>query len=380
MLDNCKVREIIIGQTSDIEIDSITCWMLDQVEKNEISLPCSGLAFDVITQRISLWDMYRMGGKIPIPDDMQLVVDELETNLIPSLPVDEWRDIPVKILMGDGVDWLTVITLKLGTPGHPWLKPVIIQPELIRLITGTSAVGGFDIRRKYQLVEEMFTIISGSSVQMRGFMDLDTLSVHAGWKLSARGPTAMGVQILGAILNTEAINGDGRWGMSWKHASKPLQVCAMGNIKVIHSAVNILMGVLICDVFPDPDVLCHHLKYYQFEAVHWFCELVMVSLQNADVNHSEARAADTRDGLVCSIRSCNEDGSLSSEISKLINMWDELLGYWPSIISGGCRYLFQARDHFIPVLHHSRCRCDLEEQSFEADQQRQHVVSSIWHE
>ena len=79
---------------------------------------------------------------------------------------------------------------------------------------------------------------------------------------------------------------------------KPLQVC---NIKVIHAAVNILMGVLIRDVFPDPDVLCHHLKYYQFEVVHWFCELVMVSLQNAKVNHSESRAACTREELVCSI-------------------------------------------------------------------------------
>ena len=28
-------------------------------------------------------------------------------------------------------------------------------------------------------------------------------------------------------------------------------------------------------------------------------------------------------------------------------MWDELLGYWPSITSGGCRYLLQVRDHFI---------------------------------
>ena len=126
-----------------------------------------------------------------------------------------------------------------------------------------------------------------------------------------------------------------------------LQVCAMGNIKIIHAAVNILMGVLIRDVFPDPDVLCNHLKYYQHDAVHWFCELVMVSLQNTEVNHAEARAASTREDLVCSIRSRAEDGSLSSEISVLINMWDELLGTWPSVTSGGCRYMLQARDHFI---------------------------------
>ena len=285
MLENCEVREIIINQTSGVEIESIVWWMLDQMEKNEISLPCSGLAFDILTQRISNRDMYRMAGKIPIPDEKQLVADELETKIIPSLPIDEWRDIPVKILMGDGVDWLTIITLNLGTPGRPWLKPVTIQPELIRLITGTPSVVGFDMKKKYQLVEDMFTIISGNSVQMRGFVDLDTLSVLAGWKLSARGPTAMGVQVLGALLHTEALNGDGSWGMSWKYASKTLQVCAMGNIKIIHAAVNILMGVLIRDVFPDPDVLCNHLKYYQYDAVQWFCELVMVSLQNSDVNH-----------------------------------------------------------------------------------------------
>ena len=347
MLNNCEVREIVVGQTSGIEIETIIWWMLDQMEKNEISLPCSGLALDIITQRISLRDMYRMAGKIPILDGEQLVADELELNLIPSLPIDEWRDIPVKILMGDGVNWLTVITVNVGTPGRPWLKPTNIQPELIRLITGTPAVVGFDMKRKCQLVEDMFTIISGSSVQMRGFVDLESLSVLAGWKLSARGPTAMGVQVLGALIHTDALKGDGRWGMPWKHASKALQVCAMGNIKIIHAAVNILMGVLIRDVFPDPDVLCYHLKYYQYDAAVWFCELVMISLQNTEVNHAEARAASTREELVCSIRSRAENGSLSSEISSLINMWDELLGTWPSVTNGGCRYLLQARDHFI---------------------------------
>ena len=120
---------------------------------------------------------------------MGLVTEKLETNLIPGIPLDEWRDIPVKILMGDGVDWMTVITLNLGTLGRPWLKPVVIQPELINLLTRTPAVISFDMWRKLQLVEEMFTIILGDTVSLRGFVDLDTLSVLAGWKLSARGTT-----------------------------------------------------------------------------------------------------------------------------------------------------------------------------------------------
>ena len=67
MLDKCEIKEIIIGQTSGVEIESIIYWMLDHLEKNEISLPCSGLAFDIITQKVSLRDLYRMAGKILTP-------------------------------------------------------------------------------------------------------------------------------------------------------------------------------------------------------------------------------------------------------------------------------------------------------------------------
>ena len=70
-------------------------------------------------------------------------------------------------------------------------------------------------------------------------------------------------------------------------------------------------------------------------------------MQDAEVLHSDARTASSREELVWSIRSHTYDGSLSLELSKLVSMWEELLGYWPSLTSGFCRYLLYARDHFV---------------------------------
>ena len=77
MLNACEVKEKGVGHTSLEEIESITLWLLDQQEKDEVSLPCSGLALDVHQQCISLHDLYRMAGVISISGGKPLVSSRL---------------------------------------------------------------------------------------------------------------------------------------------------------------------------------------------------------------------------------------------------------------------------------------------------------------
>ena len=56
-LGACNVCEIFIGETPVYEIENLKIWLLDQMERDEISLPCSGLPFDTHTQRVTLYDL-----------------------------------------------------------------------------------------------------------------------------------------------------------------------------------------------------------------------------------------------------------------------------------------------------------------------------------
>ena len=157
----------------------------------------------------------------------------------------------------------------------------------------------------------------------------------------------MGVQVLGTILNTCVSEGDGTWGIGWKFIDKPLRVLIIGNVKIAYGVLTILMGFLLRNIFPDPDTICRQLKYYQYDACKWFCELTLLSARDGEVLHSLVTDAETREDMIVAIRHRDEDGSLLSDPTTLISLWEELVGDWPSITKGGPRYLLQVRDSFI---------------------------------
>ena len=71
------------------KIEDISIWLLDQMERDEISLPCSGLPFDTHVQRVTLYDLYRLSGRIPLKYPKRLVSGDLDPEKFEDLPPDE---------------------------------------------------------------------------------------------------------------------------------------------------------------------------------------------------------------------------------------------------------------------------------------------------
>lgn len=55
----------------------------------------------------------------------------------------------------------------------------------------------------------------------------------------------------------------------------PLKCYALGDIKFGFITYNVLAGLLLQDVFPDPDMLCRYLETDQQNAVTWFLDWVL---------------------------------------------------------------------------------------------------------
>ena len=156
------------------------------------------------------------------------------------------------------------------------------------------------------------------------------------------------VQVTGTLLNKTVSTEDDKWGIRWNMIPASLQCYALGDIKFDFIVYNVLAGVLLRDVFPDPDILCRYLDCTQLGAVNWFLEFLMLSLEGIEYHQGAEEGAQTKEEMIQSLRFRDERDKLCEISPPYIRLWTELLGSWPAIPSGGCRFLLQCRQ-WLPV-------------------------------
>ena len=163
LLQSCRVQEIVVGETSKKEILEIQEWAKEQLGRDQVSLPCSAVSLDVEDHQTSLYDIYRMYGKIVLLEKKRPTLNTLESQVRHGLPKDKWRQIPAKIMYGNGTTWVVVISIDLGFSSRPWLSRLSIQDELLGLIEELPFCIGLGIKADVSKIEEFYSIIAGRS-------------------------------------------------------------------------------------------------------------------------------------------------------------------------------------------------------------------------
>ena len=120
----------------------------------------------------------------------------------------------------------------------------------------------------------------------------------------------------------------------------------LGDLKFGHLTFIMIMGILVRDLFPDPDIVCQFLNENQWQWVTWFYEWILKSLEGVEVKEQDPRDALTRSQMICSLRYQDERSMLSKIPPPWIILWSRMVGSWPSIAFGGCRFVLQARIWF----------------------------------
>ena len=134
-------------------------------------------------------------------------------------------------------------------------------------------------------------MISGESVELNRFLDLASMSAAAGYKLTARNMTALGVQVIGTVLKKTVSTGDNIWGIPWAHLPPNLQVYGFRDIRFGYICYSVLAGIILRDLFPEPKIVCKTLKTEQCEAVSWILEWIMKSLEGVELHQSADETA-----------------------------------------------------------------------------------------
>ena len=67
---------------------------------------------------------------------------------------------------------------------------------------------GVVVRRDVVWIEEFYSILSHKDVELNVFIDLSAMAAAAVYKFRARNMPALGVQVLGTVLNKTVSTGD----------------------------------------------------------------------------------------------------------------------------------------------------------------------------
>ena len=300
MLDRIEVRELVCGVSSASEILEVKEWIGRMQDADQRMFGTGIVSFDVEDVKATYFDTLRMAGRATINPKDAVLKRKCDPELMTGFSKDTFKQIPGKIMFGNGVSWTCLISLDLKRNKRKEyvLERMTVQLEMLGLLRDLPVSAGLAIRG----VEEFYSLISGEEVRIeRGFIDLTSLAILAGYKFQSRNMTAMGVQVIGTLLNKNVSTGDDWWGERWQLIPESLKCYALGDIQFGFMSYNILAELLLRDVFPDPDVLCRYLKCSQKGAADWFLEFLMVSLEGVEYHQKAEEEAETREEMILSL-------------------------------------------------------------------------------
>ena len=350
LLEDVVVKEIIVGITTEAEIKDIASWMWDQWEKDQKMNPTQIISLDNEEIQINLYDVYRLAGRIECKTPrVASKIEEKEQRS--GLPEDRPCQLPTKIMFGNGLSYCVIISINLerNSRGEYMIQRINVQDEIINLLESLPICTGLGVRGDVQDIEFYYSIFAGKTVSLQGFIDLASLAVLCGYNLMSKSMTPMAMQVIGSTMNKCCSTGDGKWAYSWFELPESLCVYGIADILFGHICYSVLSTILVRDVFPDPEITC---KFFgvpdQWFAIAWIQELISWSLDGIEIHNIDFESARTREQMILSLRyRYSSDSPLMDSSPAKVRIWSKLLGNWPSITNGGCRYLLQAREKFL---------------------------------
>ena len=308
------------------------------------------ISLDVEDVKTTYHDTLRMASKVQIDAPGALLQKKPSKESLVKYGADEYRQIPGKIMVGNGITWMAVISLDMhrNRDGVYFLEQMRVQQGILELLHNFPVSAGLGIRRDVRGIEEFYSLLADEPVELsNGFLDLASLSIAVRYKFHARNMTALGAQVIGTLLNKTVSTGDDMWGLSWSEIPESLCIYGIGDIRFGFMTYIMLAVILLRDLFPDSEIVCWYLKCEQKDAISWFLDWLILSLEGVEFHQDAEARADTREELFCSLRFRDARDKLCQESPKYVKLWTRLLGALPSLTHGGCRYLIQCRKWFL---------------------------------
>jgi len=169
------VRELVCRVSTNEEIMDLTQWVKRMHALDQEKFGMQVISLDVEDVKTTFYVTLRMTGKVPISGGRAPFRTLVEKEMIYGNLKDTWKQMPGKIMFGNGITWTCQISLDLEQDERSRyiVKRMEIQPVILDLLRDLPVSAGLEIGRDLQGIEEFSSLISGEDVSLeRGFLDL----------------------------------------------------------------------------------------------------------------------------------------------------------------------------------------------------------------
>ena len=149
---------------------------------------------DVEEIKVTLYDMYRIAGRILFKKG-RLMSRKEESQIKQQLPV--------KVMIGNGLNHALMVSLDLfrDSKGCYILNQTRAPDSIIKFFSLLPMCTGVAVKHDVEGVINFCSIITNLEVHMKGFIEIGSLALVAGYALQARNMNAVSMQVLGVVLN-----------------------------------------------------------------------------------------------------------------------------------------------------------------------------------
>ena len=266
-----------------------------------------------------------------------------------TIPEDRMQQLPVKVMIGNGLNHALMVSLDLF---RFILNQIRAPDSIIKFFSLLPVCTGVAVKHDVEGILNYYSLITDLEVHMKGFIEVSSLALVAGYALQARNMNAVSMQVLDVVMNKMCSTADNLWGVRWRDILDSLKVYAIADLKIGHLAYSVLASIIMRDYIPDPDILMYYTgKFDHWSAAEWFLNLLVRSLEGTEIHDRSFKHAVSRKDLVKCLRYCySEDSILMDESPPKVLLWADTRREWPSLTRGGCRFIHQCRAWFIEMV------------------------------
>ena len=236
MLEDMEVKEIIAGVTSKEEMAEIFEWFWEQFNKDQLIFPTHTVSMDVKEVSETLYDCYRLAGKMDREDGRRLE-SRPNPSRIGDYPEDRMQQLSALIMIVNGISFDSMISLNLQRDeDYQYIMSLLqVQPKLVEFLESLPVCTGLGVKSDVEEVEFFYSLRHRKEITMAGYIDLTSLALVAEYELRAKGMTAMAVQVLGMLMNKCCSTGDDKWGWFWRDIPAGLKIYGLENNSAIYA-------------------------------------------------------------------------------------------------------------------------------------------------
>lgn len=267
--------------------------------------------------------------------------------------ITDFLEVPTKLIVGCGRNGAMVISFGFSEVGYHGndtelrkyvFKYSTIPDEILKFMKNLPPLFSTDAKKQRAALCGLLTDLYNVDLSLRVF-DLGALAIVAGCRMNDFSLFSFSAIIKNEPFPTGLEPMDQKWARNWSDVPKIMGQYIRDKFQLMYDAYTTLMGLLLRNLFPDPDITLSVTEVSQLSFICWFSHFIALALSEANLRESTHQLP-TRCDMI--LRLGPDTGLLGILADLVINI--------PVANFGGARYLHNARYHFLTKQYYAMCR------------------------